>query len=59
MLAYDYAVEPPQEPHPPQRLRLSRRGYAPAVSENDLLAGPFCQPSTLDSGLQLEKNSFF
>jgi hypothetical protein len=26
--------------------------------ENDLLAGVFCQPSTFDSGLQLEKNSF-
>jgi hypothetical protein len=26
--------------------------------ENDLLAGFFCQPSTFDGGLQLERNSF-
>jgi hypothetical protein len=26
--------------------------------ENDLLAGFFCQPSTFDGGLQLEKNFF-
>jgi hypothetical protein len=32
--------------------------HPPAVVENDLLAGFFCQPSTLDSESRLEKNSF-
>jgi hypothetical protein len=40
------------------RLSLPWRRKAPGVRENDLLAGVFCQPSTLDSGRQFGKNSF-
>ena len=59
MLAYDYSLERPQEPDPPQRLDLSRRREARALGGNDLLAGFFCHPSNFDKGLQIEKNSFF
>jgi hypothetical protein len=58
MLAYDYGRECPQGPHAPQRLGLSWRRKAPGVRKNDLLAGVFCQPSTLDSGRVFGKNSF-
>ena len=59
MLAYDYSLERPQEPDPPQRLGLPRRREAPAPGGNGLLAGFFCQMSNIDKGLQIEKNSFF
>jgi len=58
MLAYDYNLERPQEPDPPQRLGLPRRREAPALGKNDLLAAFFCHPSNFDKGLQIEKNSF-
>jgi hypothetical protein len=58
MLAYDYNLERPQEPDPPQRLGLPRRREAPALGRNDLLAAFFCHPSNFDKGLQIEKNSF-
>ena len=58
MLAYDYSVERPQEPDPPQRLGLARRREAPALGRNDLSAGFFCHQSDFDKGPQIKKNSF-
>jgi hypothetical protein len=43
----------------PAGAHLQTNAYAtPAVVENDLLAGFFCQPSSFESESRLEKNSF-